>query len=174
MLLEVGLFDSLDTSSDYDSILNESSFNRVEDQSGEYYNDKETRDYYLEGTSITLNQNTTTHINTAESYEWLSVETFETELFRFNREGDNRKAMYLIHRQFIQWKREKNLAACDLLFKHLDIYQLDIQILICILMASFQIKSRLSYRADFFTKVIEKATLIFSEKELRQIFSNLR
>ena len=173
MLPEVDLFDSLD-SSYHESVLIESSFNGVEEDRAEYYNENELSDYNLEGTTINLNQTSTAHINTAESNEWQSVEIFESELFRLNRKEESRKAMYLVHKQFIQWKREKNLTACDLLFKDLDICQLDIQILISILMASFQIKSRLSYRADFYTKVIEKATLIFSENEIQQIFSNLR
>lgn len=174
MLVEINLSDPLDSSYDYGigEFRSTSSISKETDSLSKAKEDNEN--FCFRGTEYVWKDQLSTRISKKSAEYELTIFSFAAELFRLSNLGDNRSAMYVVHKQFISWKREKDLTSCDLFFKNVDVRDLDIRILISLLMASFQLKSRLSYRTHFYEKVLKKASLEFSQKELIQIFSNLR
>ena len=104
----------------------------------------------------------------------ITVSTFEAKLHESQESKDYHQAMYYVHEQFIQWKSKQQFAECDLLLKQLNVEEFDLRVLLSLLMASFQIKSRLSYRPLFYDKVYAFAQKFLSEDDILKIFPSLR
>lgn len=134
----------------------------------------ETEQFYIKGTNRVRNNLYSSRINEEDKRRMISVCEFESLILELQKKQDYQEAMYKIHKQFIQWKREKYFSECDIFFRQLDVAIYDIRILVALLMASVQIKQRLSFRAPFYNKVIERASCFYSENEITQIFSSLR
>ena len=136
--------------------------------------DAEAEQFYIKGTNRVRKNIHSSRINEEDKRRMISVCEFESLILELQRKQDYQEAMYRIHKQFIQWKREKSFSECDIFFRQLDVVNYDMRILVALLMASVQIKQRLSYRATFYNKVIERATCFYTEIEITQIFSSLR
>ena len=136
--------------------------------------DTEAERFYIKGTNRVRKNLHSSRINEEDKRRMISVYEFESSILELQRKQEYQEAMYRIHKQFIQWKREKYFSECDIFFRQLDVANYDIRILVALLMASVQIKQRLSYRALFYNKVIERASCFYSEIEITQIFSSLR
>ena len=136
--------------------------------------DAEAEQFYIKGTNRVRKNLHSSRINEEDKRRMISVCEFESLILELQRKQDYQEAMYRIHKQFIQWKREKSFSECDIFFRQLDVVNYDMRILVALLMASVQIKQRLSYRATFYNKVIERATCFYTEIEITQIFSGLR
>lgn len=136
--------------------------------------DAEAEQFYIKGTNRVRKNLHSSRINEEDRRRMISVCEFESLILELQRKQDYQEAMYRIHKQFIQWKREMYFSECDIFFRQLDVANYDMRILVALLMASVQIKQRLSYRATFYNKVIERASCFYSEIEITQIFSSLR
>lgn len=136
--------------------------------------DAEAEQFYIKGTNRVRKNLHSSRINEEDKRRMISVYEFESSILELQRNEDYQEAMYKIHKQFIQWKRNKYFSECDIFFRQLDVANYDMRILVALLMASVQIKQRLSYRAPFYNKVIERASCFYSEIEITQIFSCLR
>lgn len=136
--------------------------------------DAEAEQFYIKGTNRVRKNLHSSRINEEDKRRMISVYEFESSILELQRNEDYQEAMYKIHKQFIQWKRNKYFSECDIFFRQLDVANYDMRILVALLMASVQIKQRLSYRAPFYNKVIERASCFYSEIEITQIFSSLR
>lgn len=136
--------------------------------------DAETEQFYIKGSNRVRKNLHSSRINEEDRRRMISVYEFESLILELQRKQDYQEAMYRIHKQFIQWKREMYFSECDIFFRQLDVANYDMRILVALLMASVQIKQRLSYRASFYNKVIERASYFYSEIEIAQIFSSLR
>lgn len=131
-------------------------------------------EFYVKETSIKRINPNTSKVNSANRDMKITVCTFESKLHDSQDAKDYNQAMYHVHEQFIHWKRMQQFTECDLLLKQLNVEEFDLRILLSLLMASFQIKTRLSYRPLFYDKVYAVAQRSLSEDELLKIFPSLR
>ncbi len=84
------------------------------------------------------------------------------------------ECMYQVYRHFRRWTIEDSFSRCDYVLKYVSIDDFDIHILISLLMASYPLKSRLSYRNVFYDKVLMKARLSYTTDEIQRIFGGLK
>lgn len=84
------------------------------------------------------------------------------------------ECMYQVYKYFRRWSSESSFSRCDYVLKYVSIDDFDIHILISLLMASFPLRSRLSYRSVFYEKVLTKARITYSSEEIQKIFGGLK
>lgn len=84
------------------------------------------------------------------------------------------ECMYQVYKHFRKWSSEQSFSRCDYVLKYVSIDDFDIHILISLLMASFPLRSRLSYRSVFYEKVLTKARITYSSEEIQKIFGGLK
>lgn len=135
---------------------------------------EESYSYYISGTNRKEKNLFSTKINSEERDLLISVKKLESELFSLQACHEYRKAMSRIYEQFLFWKNNHMFTECDKLMDNINVSMYDMRILVTILMASAQIKPRLSYRSVFFDKVLERAQSELQESEIDLIFSGLR
>jgi len=84
------------------------------------------------------------------------------------------ECMYQVYRHFKKWVTEDSFSRCDYVLKCISIDDFDIHILISLLMASYQMKNRLSYRSVFYEKVLNKARITYTSEDIQRIFGGLK
>lgn len=95
------------------------------------------------------------------------------EMQRLQEENDIDHCMYRVYEQMSDWSAERRLSLCDRLLKAIEVEDYDMHILLSLLMASFPMRKRLSFRSEFFGRVLERARRIYSEEEIHDIFVGL-
>ena len=91
-----------------------------------------------------------------------------------SQKDNTRQAMFTVYKTFMDFVRENDYASCDELLLTLDASTLDIKVIMSLLMASNPIKSRLSYRQQFYKSVAERSYMIDSFEQVRELFERLK
>ena len=68
---------------------------------------------------------------------------------------------------------ENRIFVCDLLLRTIDADKYNIRILLSLLIATYSFRSRLNYRAEFYSKVQSLIYMQYSKEETQQILGNL-
>lgn len=84
------------------------------------------------------------------------------------------ECMYQVYKHFRRWNSKDSLSHCDYVLKYVSTDDFNIHILISLLMASYPLRNRLSYRSVFYEKVLLKARLTYSSHEIEKIFGGLK
>lgn len=84
------------------------------------------------------------------------------------------ECMYQVYKHFRRWTAEDSFSRCDYVLKYVSTDDFDIHILISLLMASYPLRSRLSFRNGFYDKVLMKARLSYTADEIQRIFGGLK
>lgn len=134
----------------------------------------DNNDYYLEGTRLHLNSELEGTRSDVQYILNSEVAQLESILWSCQKDNDYGKAMYSLHKEIISWKRNLKYQECDLLLQTIDVNKYDFRILISLLMATFQIKERLSFRPPFYVKVMEIASTFLPENEVRLVLGSLK
>lgn len=101
------------------------------------------------------------------------VQGLVSEIRRFQVD-DIRRAMFTVHKAFLDFEREKDYAACDDMLRSLDVAELDLKVLMSLLMASNPVKAHLSYRQVFYARVEKRSHLLDSFDKVRSLFDRLK
>lgn len=89
-------------------------------------------------------------------------------------DSDTRKAMFIIHKSFMDFGHNEDFQSCDDFLMSLDVSTLDLRIMMAVLMASNPFKSRLSYRQMFYKKVAMQSRQLESFDKVRVLFDKLK
>lgn len=103
----------------------------------------------------------------------VKVQGLVSEIRRCQAE-DIRQAMYIVHKAFLDFEREKDYAACDDMLRSLDVAELDLKILMSLLLASNPVKDHLSYRQVFYARVEKRSHQLDSFDKVRSLFYRLK
>lgn len=84
------------------------------------------------------------------------------------------ECMFQVYKHFRKWTSEDSFSRCDYVLKYVSTNDFDIHILISLLMASYPMRNRLSFRSVFYENVLMKARMTYSSDDIQRIFSSLR
>lgn len=82
-------------------------------------------------------------------------------------------AQFYIYDKFMSWGRSGTLQRCDDFIRIIMEDDYDVDTLLCVLMASFPLRRRLSYRSQLYSYAMDKASRYYGTIELQQLFSGL-
>lgn len=102
------------------------------------------------------------------------VQTLISKMIELQSARSYDECMFQIYKHFRRWTSEDTLSRCDYVLKYVSTDDFDIHILISLLMASFPLRSRLSYRSMFYEKVLMKARLTYNSEDINRIFGGLK
>lgn len=102
------------------------------------------------------------------------VQTLISKMLELQNDRSYDECMFQIYKHFRKWTSEDTLSRCDYVLKYVSTDDFDIHILISLLMASFPLRSRLSYRSMFYEKVLMKARLSYDSEDINKIFGVLK
>lgn len=83
------------------------------------------------------------------------------------------EAQMVIYDRFMGWSTPEHLHRCDDLMHLIMDDDYDIETLLCVLMASYPLRKRLSYRSVLYAKAMQKASQVYGTVEIQQLFSGL-
>lgn len=102
------------------------------------------------------------------------VQTLISKMLELQNDRSYDECMFQIYKHFRRWTSEDTLSRCDYVLKYVSIDDFDIHILISLLMASYPLRSRLSYRSVFYEKVLMKARISYTSDDIKRIFGGLK
>ena len=102
------------------------------------------------------------------------VQTLISKMRELQNDRSYDECMYQIYKHFRKWTSEDTLSRCDYVLKYVSAEDFDIHILISLLMASYPLRSRLSYRSLFYEKVLMKARITYTSEDIKRIFGGLK
>lgn len=122
-----------------------------------------------------ITEDTNTQERFPHKYAKLNIKVQEkiSSIQEFQKDN-TRQAMFTVYKAFMDFVRENDYASCDELLLTLDVSTLDLKVIMSLLMASNPIKSRLSYRQQFYKSVAERSYLIDSFEQVRELFERLK
>lgn len=82
-------------------------------------------------------------------------------------------AQFYIYDRFMSWGRPDMLQRCDDFIRIIMEDDYDVDTLLCVLMASFPMRRRLSYRSQLYSYAMDKASRYYGTIELQQLFAGL-
>lgn len=91
----------------------------------------------------------------------------------YQRSARYNDASYWIYNKFMDLYAENRIFVCDLLLRTIDADKYNIRILLSLLIATYSFRSRLNYRAEFYSKVQSLIYMQYSKEETQQILGNL-
>lgn len=95
------------------------------------------------------------------------------EMRRLQAKKDYDHCMYRVYEQISDWSSQNRINLCDRLLEVLEVEEYDIHVLLSLLMASFPMRKKLSYRSVFMGRVLAHARLYFSTDEVKDMFVGL-
>lgn len=102
------------------------------------------------------------------------VQSLISKMYELQNTCSYDECMYQVYRHFRRWSAEDSFSRCDYVLKYVSTDDFDIHILISLLMASYPLRSRLSFRNGFYDKVLMKARLSYTAEEIQRIFGGLK
>ena len=102
------------------------------------------------------------------------VQSLISKMIELQKSSSYDECMYQVYKHFRRWTSEDTLSRCDYVLKYVSTDDFDIHILISLLMASYPLRNRLSYRSVFYEKVLVKARISYNSEEIKKIFGGLK
>lgn len=99
----------------------------------------------------------------------LTISTLKNTLSE-RRYGD---AQYYIYDKVIGWSKPEFLQRCDDFMRIIMDDDFEIETLLCVLMATYPLRKRLSYRSSLYEFAFSKASQSYGVLEVKQLFSGL-
>lgn len=105
--------------------------------------------------------------------DYLLVKKFVEEMLSLQEGNNQDDCMYRVYEQMSIWSMNHKIECCDYLLDFIKVELFDIHILLSLLMATFPMRKRLTYRRSFFTRVKDHARQRYSEEKMNELFVGL-
>lgn len=102
------------------------------------------------------------------------VQSLLSKMMKLQKSNSYDECMYQVYKHFRRWTSEEALSRCDYVLKYVSTDDFDIHVLISLLMATYPLRSRLSYRSLFYERVLMKARISYSSEDIKRIFGGLK